>query len=183
MVELFVKQASEYAKTRPSYPKQLFDFIASKTPFDDLVWDVGSGSGQAVVSVSFLDRIYKSVIATDTSSTQLDHVPRLPNVHYRHTPLTIPTDDLPLLIDGESTVDLVTVGQALHWFGLPSFYNQAQWVLKKSNDVVAAVCYCTPEIEWTVDSFYMVDSAPYWNPQRKLVAKGGEFIFYVLFIF
>jgi len=54
MAELFVNQAKQYAETRPSYPQELFQFIASKTPAHDLVWDVGTGSGQAVRSVSSL---------------------------------------------------------------------------------------------------------------------------------
>ena len=54
MAELFVNQAKQYAETRPSYPQELFQFIASKTPAHDLVWDVGTGSGQAARSVSSL---------------------------------------------------------------------------------------------------------------------------------
>ena len=53
MAELFIKQAEQYAEGRPSYPQELFDFIASKTPSHDLAWDVGAGSGQAARSVSF----------------------------------------------------------------------------------------------------------------------------------
>lgn len=53
MAELFIKQAKQYVDTRPDYPKQLFDFIASKTPTHDLAWDVGTGSGQAAQSVCF----------------------------------------------------------------------------------------------------------------------------------
>ncbi|KAJ6425959.1 hypothetical protein OIU84_026522 [Salix udensis] len=51
MAELFVNQAKQYAETRPSYPQELFQFIASKTPTHDLVYDVGTGSGQAARSV------------------------------------------------------------------------------------------------------------------------------------
>lgn len=51
MADLFVKQAKEYSETRPSYPPELFEFIASKTPGYDLAWDVGTGSGQAATSV------------------------------------------------------------------------------------------------------------------------------------
>jgi len=54
MAELFVEQAKQYAETRPSYPQELFESIASKTPSRDLVWDVGTGSGQAARSVSSL---------------------------------------------------------------------------------------------------------------------------------
>jgi hypothetical protein len=51
MASLFNKQAEKYAVARPTYPAELFDFIASKTPRHDLVWDVGTGSGQAAVHV------------------------------------------------------------------------------------------------------------------------------------
>ncbi|KAJ6316791.1 hypothetical protein OIU78_019967 [Salix suchowensis] len=50
MAELFVNQAKQYAETRPSYPQQLFQFIASKTPTHDLVCDVGTGREQAARS-------------------------------------------------------------------------------------------------------------------------------------
>lgn len=53
MAELFIKQAGHYAEGRPSYPPELFEFIASKTPSQDLAWDVGTGNGQAARSVSF----------------------------------------------------------------------------------------------------------------------------------
>ena len=52
MAELFVEQAKEYADHRPTYPPELFRFIASTTPHHDLVWDVGTGSGQAIKPVS-----------------------------------------------------------------------------------------------------------------------------------
>jgi hypothetical protein len=52
MANLFLKQAKQYVATRPSYPPELFDFIASKTPRRDLAWDVGTGNGQAAASVS-----------------------------------------------------------------------------------------------------------------------------------
>ena len=59
MAELFIKQAEQYAEGRPSYPQQLFEFIASKTPSHDLAWDAGTGSGQAARSVSsFLPSVH-----------------------------------------------------------------------------------------------------------------------------
>jgi len=54
MAKLFLKQAKQYADARPSYPPQLFQFIASKTPSHYLAWDVGTGSGQAAKSVNLL---------------------------------------------------------------------------------------------------------------------------------
>lgn len=52
MADLFIKQGKQYSEARPSYPQELFQFITSKTPACDLAWDVGTGSGQAAVSVS-----------------------------------------------------------------------------------------------------------------------------------
>lgn len=51
MADLFHTQAKFYAETRPGYPTELFQFIASKTPNRQLAWDVGTGSGQAAVTV------------------------------------------------------------------------------------------------------------------------------------
>ena len=64
MANLFLKQAKQYAATRPAYPPELFDFIASKTPRCDLAWDVGTGSGQAAASVSLVISPPSSVCAS-----------------------------------------------------------------------------------------------------------------------
>lgn len=73
----------------------------------------------------------------------------------------------------QSSVDLVTIATALHWFDLPQFYKQVKWVLKKPNGVIAAWTYYWPEINESVDavfkSFHSVDYEPFREPQHKLV--------------
>lgn len=73
----------------------------------------------------------------------------------------------------QSSVDLVTIAQAMHWFHLPDFYKQVKFLLKKPNGVIAAWCYTVPEVDESVDAvfkpFYSIDSHPFWEPQRKLV--------------
>ncbi|XP_071720644.1 uncharacterized protein [Rutidosis leptorrhynchoides] len=169
MANLFLKQAKQYLATRPGYPPQLFDFIASKTPTHDVVWDVGTGSGQAAISLA---SIYKSVIGTDTSNKQLELAPKLPNIRYECTSANISMTDLKDKIGPESSVDLVTVAQALHWFDHDTFYDQVKWILKKPNGVIAAWCYTTPEIDDQFDpvfqKFYS-ESKPYWDSLRGLV--------------
>lgn len=169
MANLFLKQAKQYSKTRPGYPQQLFDFIASKTPTHDVVWDVGTGSGQAAVSLA---SIYKSVIGTDTSNTQLEFAPKLPNIRYECTSATISMSELEQKIGKESSIDLVTVAQALHWFDNDTFYNQVKYILKKPNGIIAAWCYTIPEIDDQFDpifhKFYK-ESNPYWDALRGLV--------------
>ncbi|KAG6744718.1 hypothetical protein NC652_036134 [Populus alba x Populus x berolinensis] len=170
MAELFVNQAKQYAETRPSYPQELFQFIASKTPAHDLVWDVGTGSGQAARSLA---GIYKHVTGTDTSLKQLEFAPKLPNVSYHHTPSVMSMSGLEQTVSTQSSVDLVTIAQAMHWFDLHAFYQQVKWILKKPDGVIAAWCYTVPEVSDSVDSvlnpFYSIDSDPYWEPQLKLI--------------
>ncbi|GKV41703.1 hypothetical protein SLEP1_g49201 [Rubroshorea leprosula] len=122
MANLYINQAKHYAVGRPGYPKQLFQYIASKTPSHDLAWDVGTGTGQAARSLA---ELYKNVVATDTSPTQLEHATKLPNIRYQHTPPTMSLEELQQkVVATESSVDLVTVATAMHWFDLPKFYEQ-----------------------------------------------------------
>ncbi|KAJ0582630.1 putative trans-aconitate 3-methyltransferase [Helianthus annuus] len=169
MADLFLKQAKQYWKTRPGYPQQLFDFIASKTPCHDFVWDVGTGNGQAAVSLA---SIYKSVMGTDTSKNQLEFAPKIPNVRYECTSPNISMFELEEKIGIESSVDLVTVASALHWFDHDAFYSQVKWILKKPNGVFAAWCYTDPKIDDEFDpvfkKFY-VESKPYWEKARGFV--------------
>ncbi|KAJ9695431.1 hypothetical protein PVL29_010746 [Vitis rotundifolia] len=169
MAELFTEQAKQYSEARPSYPPELFQFIASKTPARDLVWDVGTGSGQAAVSLA---GIYKNVVGTDTSQNQLEFAAKLPNIRYQYTSPVMTIADLQGSVAAQSSVDLVTIAQAMHWFDLPKFYQQVEWVLKKPHGVIAAWCYTVPEVNESVDlvfeKFY-ADSNPYWDPARDLV--------------
>ncbi|CAA3013426.1 methyltransferase DDB_G0268948 [Olea europaea subsp. europaea] len=170
MAELFIEQAKQYSETRPSYPQELFQFIASKTPSHDLVWDVGTGSGQAAASLA---KVYKDVVGTDTSRKQLDFAAKIPNVRYLCTPPKMSISEIEHTIALQSSVDLVTIAQAMHWFDLPTFYQQVKWILKKPNGVIAAWCYTVPEVDPQIDSvfgrFYSVDSGPYWEQERDLV--------------
>ncbi|XP_027177165.1 putative methyltransferase DDB_G0268948 [Coffea eugenioides] len=170
MADLFLNQAEQYSVSRPNYPQELFHFIASKTPHHDLAWDVGTGSGQATLSVT---KIFKNVIATDTSQKQLQYAPKLPNVRYRSTSPAMSAEELERDVAKPDTVDLVTIGQAIHWFDLPTFFQQVKLVLKRPQGVISAWCYTTPQVNDRVDAvftqFYFVDSRPYWHPGRNLV--------------
>ncbi|CAI9099710.1 OLC1v1036570C1 [Oldenlandia corymbosa var. corymbosa] len=168
--------AKLYSFSRPTYPAQLFEFITSKTPSHELVWDVGTGNGQAA---TVLAKVYKNVIASDTSEKQLEFAPKLPNIRYQCTPPKLSMAELEQNIGSESSVDLITIAQALHWFDFPTFYQQAKWILKKPNGVIAAWCYTIPEINPTVDAVFQKfynDSQPYWEPERKLVDNKYETI-------
>ena len=64
----FSGHAVEYAKFRPHYPDELFEYLALISPRHELAWDCATGNGQAAVGLA---RHFDSVIATDASAQQL----------------------------------------------------------------------------------------------------------------
>ena len=53
--------ARQYAESRPGYPAELFDYLASLVDRRDLAWDCATGNGQAALQ---LTRHFGRVIAT-----------------------------------------------------------------------------------------------------------------------
>lgn len=110
----------------------------------------------------------------------MEFAAKLPNITYHCTSAAVSMEELATKIGSQSTFDLVTVAQAIHWFDLPAFYSRVKWLLKKPDGLLAAWCYTTPEINTAVDAvfqqFYSVVSGPYWDPARKLVDQKYETI-------
>lgn len=162
----FSPLAAQYASFRPSYPDELFNWLASIAPRRNLAWDCGAGSGQATAALAAR---FDRVLGTDISSAQLALAPALANVEYRVTPAE--SSGLP-----DSSTDLVTVAQAMHWFDLPKFYAEVQRVLKP-HGVIAAWGYNRlrigdGELQRIVDRFYEETIGAYWPPERVHVESG-----------
>jgi SAM-dependent methyltransferase len=156
----FSPLAGQYATFRPSYPDELFDWLASIAPQCKLAWDCGAGSGQATVALASR---FERVLGTDISAAQLASAPAYPNIEYRVTPAE--TSGLP-----DHSADLITVAQALHWFDLPAFYTEVQRVLKP-HGVIAVWGYNRflieqPELQRIIDNFYVDTIGPYWPAER-----------------
>lgn len=121
-------------------------------------------------------RIYKNVVATDISQEQLDFAEKLSNIRYQCNPPKMSITELHQIVGEESSVDLVTSAEAMHWFDLPNFYQNVKWILKKPNGVIAAWGYTLPEINPTIDAlfqrFYQDMAERYFKPQSKLVLEG-----------
>jgi SAM-dependent methyltransferase len=104
-------------------------------------------------------------VATDASAQQIAAATPREGVTYR----VARADSSGL---GASSVDLVTVAQAIHWFDREAFYGEARRVLI-AGGVVAAWCYnlpaITPAVDAVVRRFYEDTVGPYWPPERRLV--------------
>ena len=166
----FSKQAAGYAKFRPRYPQELFDYLGSIAPSRELAWDCGTGNGQAAVGLA---SVFDHVIATDASEKQIANAQSHDIVQYR----VAPAENSGI---GSETIDLIMVAQALHWFDLDRFYAEARRVLK-ADGVLAASAYNLLQIEPAVDAivnrYYHEVVGPFWPPERELVEQFANLSF------
>lgn len=159
----FSAQSEGYARHRPRYPAELFDYLAGLGG-RQLAWDCATGNGQAAIALAMhFDR----VVATDASRAQVDAATVHPGVSYR----VATAEDSGL---GAATVDLVTVGQALHWFDIPRFFAEASRVLVPGGSVAAwcyGLCRVSAECDAVIGRLYDEIVAPFWPPERRLVEE------------
>jgi len=160
----FSRQAADYAKFRPRYPREMFEYLGSIAPARELAWDCATGNGQAVVE---LTNVFDKVIATDASETQIANAEPHERVEYHVVPAE--QSDLP-----SGKLDLVLVAQALHWLDRDRFYPEVRRVLKQ-NGVFAASAYnllrTDSPVKEIVKRYYYEVVGPYWPPERALIEK------------
>jgi SAM-dependent methyltransferase len=161
----FSARSAHYARYRPHYPPELFDFLTSLTAKHSLAWDCATGSGQAAIALS---AHFEHVVATDASKAQIDAAVAHSGVTYR----VAAAEDSQL---DAGSIDLITVGQALHWFDIERFFAEAERVLV-SNGVLAAWCYELCRVSDTcdavVDELYTEIVGEFWPPERRLIEAG-----------
>lgn len=165
----FSGQAAAYTKYRPSYPAELFAWLATLTKRRELAWDCGCGNGQAAHG---LVPHYRLVIATDPSATQIEHA--LPHERIRYGIASAEDSGIE-----SGSIDLVVVAQALHWFDFGRFYDEVRRVAAPGG-VLAAVTYgelrLGEDIDRFIDRFYYGIVGPYWPPERRYVDERYETI-------
>ncbi len=156
----FSPQADRYARFRPSYPAELFTGLADLAPGRSLAWDCATGNGQVAVDLA---EHFSRVVATEPSLRQLAHRLRHERVGYVRS--TARASAL-----GAGSADLVTVGQALHWFAGEPFFKEVRRVVRPGGVIAAwgyGLCSVSPEVDAVVDGFYDDEIGPFWPPERR----------------
>ena len=154
----FSGHSETYAQSRPRYPDEIYTYLASIAPARSLAWDCGTGNGQAAIGLA---KHFDHVYATDASAEQIAHAYPHENVEYHAEP----AEHVSL---GDSSVDLVTVAVAVHWFNFNEFYREVKRVLKPEG-ILAVWTYSlteiSPEIDILIQKYYGEILNGYW-PER-----------------
>ncbi|XP_023326515.1 putative methyltransferase DDB_G0268948 isoform X2 [Eurytemora carolleeae] len=163
-----------YAKFRPVAPISLVQDIikyhgTAENKLQTCV-DVGCGSGQFT---QLLIPFSHHIIGQDISPTQIKEAKEIfcdSNIEFRVG--SAESIDIP-----DSSVDLVTISQALHWVQVEEFYKEVDRILVPGGTLaVVGYQFTCPHQTWTnnrtlKDALHTVysETKDYWSSERRLV--------------
>ncbi len=158
--DLFSNHSGDYARYRPSYPEELYNYLLREASGRTQAWDAGTGNGQVAFRLA---EEFEKVLATDVSSAQLQQAPPHANINY----LSTRAESCPL---PDTSTDLITVGQALHWFSFNDFFNEVRRVLVPDG-LLACFGYGLltgpPALNPIIEYFYRETLKGCWSPERS----------------
>ncbi|WP_188927822.1 class I SAM-dependent methyltransferase [Puia dinghuensis] len=162
MKDNFSTGSDQYARFRPAYPPELFDYLLSLVPRRENAWDCGTGNGQVAFQLALA---FGRVYATDISAAQLDNAIAHERIVYSVQPAE--KTDFPA-----AHFDLITVAQAIHWFDFDAFYREVDRTMRPGG-VLAVIGYdlirLSPAVDAVLDGFYRDVVGPLWDKERKYV--------------
>ncbi|WP_034892410.1 class I SAM-dependent methyltransferase [Gillisia sp. Hel_I_29] len=169
MKDNFSSQSNLYAKYRPTYPNELYNFILANCSNFNSAWDCGTGNGQVA---GVLAEYFQEVKATDISEQQLKNAIAKQNILYSRQAAEKTNFK-------NDSFDLITVAQAIHWFNFEEFYKEVERCLKPEG-IFAVIGYelfsSNEETNRVIDELYRDLLGPYWDKERYLLEEGYKTI-------
>lgn len=169
MKDNFSSQSDKYAKYRPIYPPDLFDYLNSLVPDKQNVWDCGTGNGQVAFELA---KSFAAVFATDISREQLNNALKTDNIFYSVQPAEKTNFESRLF-------DLIVVAQAIHWFDFGLFYAEVRRTAKP-NALLCVLGYgkleISGQIDYLITDFYENVLGNYWDQERKYIDENYQTI-------
>jgi SAM-dependent methyltransferase len=169
MKDNFSTDSGQYKKYRPTYPRELYEFLISIVADKKIALDCGTGNGQVAHKLS---QYFETVYATDISILQIEKATKKQNIVY-----DIQAAEKTSFPD--ATFDLITVAQAIHWFNFNDFYREVERTLKKDG-ILAVFGYglikTFNEADKIIRRFYTEIVGPYWDIERKYIDDKYESI-------
>lgn len=111
--EVFGPLAEDYARYRPGYPAEILDVLVNKCGLttDWVIADIGSGTGN--LARVFLETGYNQVFGIEPNREMREAGEYLLAHYSAFCSIDGAAENIPL---EDQSVDLITVGQAFHWF-------------------------------------------------------------------
>ncbi len=128
----FTGRANDYAKYRPGYPEQIIGLLENKINFDSSkdMADVGCGTG--ILSRLFLTN-GNLVFGVEPNEEMRIMSEKLLSKFINFISVEGAAEETKL---ATNSVDVVTVGQAFHWFDLKKTKKEFKRILRKDGNVV-----------------------------------------------
>ena len=130
----FTDKADIYDKYRPKYSKGFIDYLYQYLALSNnaVIADIGAGTG--ILSEEFLKR-GSNVICVEPNKKMLEQAKRKLQ-HYKNVSFINETAESTNIKD--TSIDIITVGQAFHWFNEKLFLNECKRILVDEGIVVLA---------------------------------------------
>lgn len=170
--------AANYAKFRPTYPSRLYEHIIGYHVIHNksapkVVVDFGCGTGQATKA---LGNHGQKVLGLDPSNTMIEQA--LKEDHAENIDFAVCNENSLETKLGKGSVDLLTAGEAAHYFAWPQFWERAAAILKPGG-TLALFSYWTfafpdyPEVAQIIDEYAYADDkcGPYWDSGREYLDR------------
>lgn len=162
MKDNFSDQSDKYAKYRPSYPSDFYEFLYGLIANKQNAWDCGTGNGQVAYQLS---SVFEQVCASDISEAQLVNALQAYNIEYSVQPAEKNNYK-------DDQFDLIIVAQAIHWFDFDKFYTEVYRTGRK-DAILCVLGYglveISPEIDKIIAIFYNNVLGNYWDSERKYI--------------
>lgn len=128
----FSDRVEDYVRYRPDYPAEILPMLVREVGFSSrsIVADIGSGTGK--LSNLFLD--YGNPVYGVEPNDEMRLAAETLLARYNNFNSLKGTAETTGL--GDSTVDLITAGQAFHWFDVPNARIEFQRILKPGGTVM-----------------------------------------------
>lgn len=154
----FGHAAEEFERYRPDYPPELFEHILAAVPAErrERAVDLGAGTGK---STRALLPHFREVIAVEPDPGMAAKLKEeAPEVIIHN----VTAEDFPW---SASTVDLITVGNALHWMDLQRVFSNVHFWLR-SGGIFAVYDRPLPKTTPAIDAIVFGEMRGSWKPYR-----------------
>lgn len=128
----FDKKCEIYSKSRPGYPKELFEYLIKENIISSTTTAADIGSGTGIFTEKLAEHI-NTVYAIEPN----DGMRKLAEEKYRIFKNIISVDGTAESTKlNENSIDFITVAQAFHWFDRQKFRNECRRILRESGKIL-----------------------------------------------